>query len=191
MHVVLRTVREVGRLRCGKGYRAVRHAVFRAAGKHDFRVVHVSIQANHIHLLCEADDRHALATGMQGLAIAAARRLNRELSRRGARRRGTVFADRYHATVITSPAQARNALSYVLNNWRRHREDLEGTRERAALVDPYSSGIRFGGWRGLRQPFALPEGYQPLPVVPPTTWLFATGWRRGGEIGWSEVPGTV
>src|ERR1051325_5190878 len=34
--------------------------------------------------------------------------------RPGPRRRGTVFPDRYHAEIITSPTQARHALSYVV-----------------------------------------------------------------------------
>jgi hypothetical protein len=39
--------------------------------------------------------------------VSAAKRLNRELPRK----RGEVFAFRYHATPITSPMQARNAIT--------------------------------------------------------------------------------
>ena len=42
------------------------------------------------------------------------------------RRRGNVFVDRYHAEKITNPRQARRALAYVLNNWRKHFEDRDG-----------------------------------------------------------------
>jgi hypothetical protein len=35
-------------------------------------------------------------------------------------RRGKVFGDRYHLTVIRTPTQARHSISYVLNNWRHH-----------------------------------------------------------------------
>jgi putative transposase len=82
----------------------------------DFRVIHISIQATHVHLICEADDRKALANGVRALSIAAAHRLNAAVGRdRGcARRKGRVFTDRYHATVIDSARQCRNELAYVL-----------------------------------------------------------------------------
>jgi hypothetical protein len=62
--------------------------------------------------------RASLARGMQGFRVSAARHLNR-----AAKRSGNVFPDRYHATIIGSRRQARHALAYVLNNWRRHGED--------------------------------------------------------------------
>jgi hypothetical protein len=176
-HVVLRVTREVGTLRRRKAYRAVRGALLRcAAVRSDYRVVHVSLQRTHVHLLVEADDRRALARGMQGFAISAAKRLNRELGRA----RGDVFAFRYHATAITTPAQARNALAYVLNNWRRHRAD----RYSIARVDPYATAYAFEPWRVAR-----PPSEDALPVVAATAWLFTDGWRRAGPIYMGEVPG--
>ncbi len=177
MHVVLRVTREVGNLRRRRAYRAMRGALQRCAARADYRVVHISIQRNHLHLLVEADDKPALARGMQGFAISAAKRLNRELRRR----RGEVFPFRYHATAITSPTQARNALAYVLNNWRRHREDRHATWR----LDPYSSAYAFGGWDC--GPMQRPR--DPLPVVAATAWLFTDGWRRAGPILVDEMPG--
>ncbi len=194
VHVVLRVTQEVGRLRRAKAYAAVRLAMIALvlAGRTSFRVVHVSIQRHHIHLLCEADDRLALANGVRALCVSTARRLNALVyEERGQPRRGRVFTDRYHATTITKPRQARHALAYVLNNWRRHREDHIGLGESRALVDRYSSGIAFGDWAerdGV--PFAWPTGFEPLPIAAPQTWLLQDGWRRGGAAPslW-EVPG--
>ena len=106
-------------------YRAIREATLTTARREDFRIVHVSIQRTHVHLLVEANDKDALASGMQGFQISAAKHLNAAISRGrpGPRRRGTVFPDRYHAQIITSPRQARHAMSYVLSNWRKHEED--------------------------------------------------------------------
>jgi REP element-mobilizing transposase RayT len=178
VHVVLRTTDDVGGLRRRRAYHAVRGALTRAAARSDYRVVHVSIQRNHLHLLVEADDRRALARGMQGFAISAAKRLNRALRRET----GRVFAFRYHATAITTPAQARNALAYVLNNWRRHRED----RYSIARTDPFATAYAFPDWRVAR-----PRETDALPVVAPTAWLLTTGWRRAraGPIRTTEVPG--
>ncbi len=175
---MLRTTREVGTLRGHRAYRAVRGALARCAARSDYRVVHVSIQRTHVHLLVEADDKRALTRGMQGLAISAAKRLNRALRRK----RGQVFAYRYHATAITTPAQARNAIAYVLNNWRRHRNDLRSPWR----VDPYSSAETFRGWA---TPHGDPPNAEPLPVSVPASWLLADGYRRAGPIRTDEAPG--
>ena len=173
MHVVLRVTREVGNLRTRHAYRAIRGAIAKCAARTDYRVVHVSIQSNHVHLLVEADDKLALTRGMQGFAISAAKRLNRELRRRS----GEVFPFRYHATPITSPTQARNAIAYVLNNWRRHRNDLRAPYR----IDPYSSAEQFYGG---------PSRMEPLPCVRPTSWLLTDGWRRARDpIDLDEIPG--
>ena len=183
-HVVLRTRKDVPRLRRGKTYEAIRRALQRTLGETAFRVCHTSIQRNHLHFLIEANDGAALSHGMRSLAIMAARAINRVLGRKG-----KVFAYRYHATAISSPRQMRNALSYVLNNWRRHDEDESSEAAHRASLDPYSTAIHFRGWReGV---FAVPAGFEPLPSAAPETWLLRVGWERHGPIGAFEVPGRM
>jgi len=144
--------------------------------------VHLSIQRTHIHLIVEADDREALIRGMQGFQISAARRLNLAISD-GEPRKGQVFLDRYHARVLTAPRQVRNCIAYVLNNFRHH------AGSRPTVLDPYASGIFFDGWNA--GPWRVPDGYEPLPVVEPNTWLLSTGWRRHSLIDPYEVPGSL
>src|SRR5882724_2800867 len=43
---------------------------------HAFRIVHFSVQADHLHLLVEARDKRALSAGIKGLAVRIARRVN-------------------------------------------------------------------------------------------------------------------
>src|SRR5690606_18146901 len=142
-----------------------------------FRICHISIQQGHLHLVCEADDRMALARGLQGFQISCARRLNRALTRRnGFDCRGPVFADRYHARILHSPRQVHHALRYVLSNWRRHRQDTN----LPWAVDLYSSAARFDGW-AVPPPAPRPDALGPPPELPtalPETWLLTTGWRR-------------
>ncbi len=153
-------------------------------GRRDFRIVHTSIQGNHIHLLVEAGDERALSNGVRAFMISAARRLN--VARR---RSGKVFAARYHAVQLRTPRQVRSALAYVLNNWRRHNEDEAGIAQRRAIVDPYSTGILFDGWRDAPARFTVPPGYEPLPVSGARSWLLTVGWRKHPLIGLREVPG--
>src|SRR5262249_52215566 len=149
LHIVMRVVPVVGNMRRRSMYKAMRDASLIAALRERFRIVHVSIQRTHIHMLVEAESKLALARGMQGFQISAARNINTLLGVDNfRRRRGSVFADRYHLEVITSPTRARHALSYVLNNWRKHREDKRGLA-RSWLVDPFSSGISFPDWQEL------------------------------------------
>ena len=192
VHVVLRVVRAVGNLRRRCVYQAIREATLITALREDFRIVHLSIQRTHVHLLVEADDKAALAHGMQGFQISAAKHLNAAISKGtpGPRRRGTVFSDRYHAEIITSPTQARHAMSYVMNNWRKHDEDRRAPMS-SWRVDPFSSAIVFPGWAEFGDdPFLWrgPPTYDPLIVYQPRTWLLREGWRKVGPISCHAVP---
>jgi REP element-mobilizing transposase RayT len=192
IYVVLRVTKQVGALRKRKMYSALREALITVLLHEDCHVVHLSIQNTHLNLLVEAKDRMALARGMQAFQISAAKRLNAEAPRvDGKRRRGNVFTDRYHAVAITNRRRARHALAYVLNNWRRHREDRAGFA-RKWNVDPYSSGDSFLGWRELEGKVFLwrtPDTYRPLPVRHAESWLLREGWKLYGLISTHEVPG--
>jgi REP element-mobilizing transposase RayT len=182
VHATLRVASDVTRLRKEATYKLIHRAMQRVLSRTDFRIVHVSIQSNHLHLLVEADDAVALAKGMQSFLISLARKLNAYLDRSG-----PVFPDRYHARVIDSRRQARHALAYVLNNWRRHSEDRAAIA-RAWKIDRFSSAIHFDGFtEALR--WDVPDGYEPLPVVRARSWLLADGWRLYGTVGMTEVPG--
>ena len=149
----------------------------------DFPICHLSIQGNHIHSIVEADNAGALASGMKGFEMSCARRLNAALSwRTGRRHRGQVFADRYYPMVLMTPRQVRNALCYVLNNWRRHREDDART-----VIDLFSSGRGFDGWSLPVDRRITPET-ELLPVKFADTWLLTKGWRRHGLISPWERP---
>jgi REP element-mobilizing transposase RayT len=190
--ITCRVVRGIRSLRKRHLYRAIRHATIVAARREDFRIVHFSIQGSHLHLVIEAENRMAIARGMQGFQISAARHINAAISKRsGVRRTGTVFADRYHARALKTPREVRNAIAYVLNNWRRHREDKADVA-RAWMVDPFSSGIQFTGWKELEHEQWMWEKratYKELWVWLPKTWLLREGWKRHGLIRTDEVPG--
>jgi REP element-mobilizing transposase RayT len=186
--VILRAVSDLGSLRQHAVFRAVREAT-RAIAVHEavFRVVHFSIQRTHIHMIVEARDKTALSKGMQGFGVSAARHINRELGPwRGKKQRtGGVFADRYHAVVLSTPKQVRHTLCYVLNNWKYHGETAASLRS-DWKVDPYSSAVAFEGWK---QRFETPGGYASPLVWEAQTWLLRVGWKHHGPISIHEVPG--
>jgi REP element-mobilizing transposase RayT len=192
VHVTLRAISAVGNLRRRCVYQAIREATLTTARREDFRICHLSIQHNHVHLIVEASDKHALASGMQGFQISAAKHLNAAISkgRPGPRRRGSVFPDRYHAEIITLPTQARHAISYVVNNFRKHGEDRTAPAS-TWNVDWFSTGIMFPGWAEYcDDPFLWrgPPTYDPLITYQPRTWLLREGWKKIGSISCREVP---
>ena len=176
VHVTLRVRDDAPRLRRGRAWAVLRAVFRRGKDRFGFRLVHFSIQSNHLHLLCEAQDSRALSRGMQGLAIRIARRMNRL-----GQRRGKLFADRYHARILQTPREVRRALVYVLQNAAHHDARVAG------VLDVYSSGPYFQGWRERLGLPILDDG--PPPCVPPTSWLLEKGWlRAGGPIGRDETP---
>src|SRR5262249_26474273 len=150
----------------------------RAAKRRFLRIVHFSVQSNHLHLLVEAADCQQLARGMKGFGVRVARRLNHLLSARG-----NVYDDRYHARVLKTPREVRNALVYVLFNYKKHR------RRAAVLLDPRSSARYFDGW-SHRSPVPAARGApDDWPVAQSRTWLLTRGWRRlGGGLEQDESP---
>ncbi len=140
MHVTLKLRPELGYLRRRVCFGVIRDCISAAKERLAVHIVEFSVQADHIHLLCEAEDAEALSRGMQGLTIRIAKGLNKALQRKG-----PVFADRFHAEYLTTPRRVRFCLAYVLNNHRRHGEAESDLRPDEA--DPCSSAAWFGGWR--------------------------------------------
>ncbi|MFZ5476969.1 MAG: transposase [Myxococcota bacterium] len=178
-HVTLRLVSGLPSLRQPGLYLVVEDAIRAGNDRFGFRVVEFSAQANHLHLLVEADTKIALSRGMQGLVIRIARAVNRHLHRCG-----KVFADRFHHRDLGTPTEVRNCVLYVLNNAKHHARDRGKTWPRPR-VDPFSSATWFTGWSSAIQSQRLPG---PSPTVEPETWLLLKGWRKLGLLSPSEVP---
>jgi REP element-mobilizing transposase RayT len=160
-----------------------------------FRIVHFSVQYDHLHLLVEASDKRTLSSGVRGVSIRIARYVNGLLGRKG-----RLWADRWFGRELTTPRQVRTALVYVLANFRKH------ARKRPPRgIDPFSSGAWFDGFRGYRPeqarvpwagrappPFSRSETdaarHREWLVRPARTRLAGLVWRRLGLIDLAEAP---
>ena len=129
--------------------------------------------------MIETTSRAALSRAMQGLCVRIARALNRMMGTKGA-----VFADRYHDRVLRTPREVRTCLRYVLLNARKHDAHPPGER-----FDPFSSAAAFDGWIDGPSPRA-PAWYATV-LAAARTWLLTIGWRRGGPIDPTDVPGPL
>ncbi len=77
IHVTVRLRKGLPTLRQSPVRRTVERALAFGNRRAGFRLVHFSLQSNHIHLLAEAGDRRALSRGMQALLVRVSRALNR------------------------------------------------------------------------------------------------------------------
>ena len=177
VHMTLRAKAGQPSLRGQRLFVEMRRALSRAS-RDGFRVLHFSVQRDHVHLLAEARDKRSLSRGARGLVIRAARAINRVLDRAG-----PVWGDRYHARPLRTPREVRHALVYVLSNWKKHGPSR-------AEFDTRSSAWWFPGWS--RPPSLDASGWRgpEPPVEPPQTWLARVGWRRHRLIAPTEVPRT-
>ncbi len=83
VHVTARVCAEAAQLRSRACFRVVASCIGEGCQRDGFRLVHFSVQSNHLHLIVEARDAIALARGIQGLSIRIAKAVNRALDRRG------------------------------------------------------------------------------------------------------------
>lgn len=132
VHVTWRFRGHVWNLRSRRAFAVLGPAIAAASGE-GFRVVHYSVQGNHLHLVAEADSAGLMWSGVKGLGVRIARGLNGLMGKRGG-----VFADRYHAHVLRSPTEVRAALRYVLDNFRKHACE-RGEELPAGWRDPYAT----------------------------------------------------
>jgi REP element-mobilizing transposase RayT len=186
VHVTLRSV--CRSLRTQFVFPTVRAAIAAAnrARPQCFRIAQFSVQSDHIHLIVEARDRAALVEGVRGLSIRIARQVNQLLTRRG-----RFIADRWHGRPLTSPRAVRNALVYVLANFKKHHKGCP------AQLDVFSSALHFPDFIEFlsaapihADPGLFPRALGPpmAVILPATTWLLSVGWKRHGKLSIQEQP---
>lgn len=183
--------RGLPRLRSRREYAALRAAFAAGCARNlagTFRLCHYAVLNDHLHLLCEAECRTALARGLQGLLIRVAKALNKLWARRG-----SVFADRYHDHILKTPREVRNALRYLFGNFKfgsGKKHAAEGREVRVAqALDTFTSAPWFQGFRERITVVGIEAIVRP--VADARTWLLSEGWLRHGRIGVHELPSTA
>jgi REP element-mobilizing transposase RayT len=199
VHVSMRRVKLAPSLRSERIFHAILGQLARVK-RLGVRVVHYSVQHDHLHLIVEGKNRHDLSAQMRKLFSRIALAVNAI-----AKRRGSLFRDRHHRAELDGPTKTRNALVYVLFNDRKHHAQNGGaiTDELLSELDERSSAawLERGDWDARARP--PPEAIARLraryddigglgsPRTDPKTWLAQCGWRlhgRGGAIKLHELP---
>ncbi len=177
LHLTLKLRRGLQSLRRGKTFEAITRSFYKYSLREGFRLVHFSVQHDHLHLIAEADSKSGLTQAMQRLMVSLARQLNFVWLKVTGKWTGRVFKERYHQHVIRNPKEARAALLYVLRNVLKHCEIRRGEQDR------YSSARYFDGFSKAK-PQAPPDKL----IVKATAWLLTDGWQASGLIKSYEVP---
>ena len=143
----------------------------RKARDFGLRINEFTLMGNHLHLIAEADETRALTLGMRSFGGRFGK-----LIRAAAGGTGAVFRDRFHAHVLKTPTEYKNALRYVLLNHAKH----QGC---APNIDGFSSAKHFTHWNHLvnatharrlaRWCVSEPASY----LAAARSWLGRLGWR--------------
>jgi len=198
VHVSMRRVKLAPSLREERIFRAILLQLARAK-RNGVRVVHYSVQRDHLHLIVEGKNRGDLSAQMRKLFSRIALAVNAI-----AKRRGRLFRDRHHREELDGPTKTRNALVYVLFNDRKHHAQNGGaiTEEFLQELDDHSSvaWLDARDWNERARPppdviarlrgrDADIEG-QGAPRSAPQTWFAQAGWRirGGGPLDVHELP---
>ena len=152
----------------------------RLAKRFGMRVVHFSVQSNHIHLIVEAASKAALTRGMRSLTTSLAKAVHRFI---GFGFCGKVLRGRYHAHVLKTPTEVKRALRYVVFNLAKHKNC-------APVVDPFSSIhmvesldriVSVAELRRLERDLRYQPSWQAdlaTALSNASTWLLSLGWQK-------------
>ncbi len=183
LHITIRLAPGLSGLRTKHMHEQFTAALLKAKAK-GLRVLHYSIQGNHLHLLVECADNQALAAGMNSFGTSFAKAVRKKLGGKG-----KVFAGRYHLRVLQNPTQMKNTLAYVLLNQAKH-ENL------IPYNDKFSSSQHFNEWKALLGRNVGPilqewrKNKKPLPeyLSKPKSWLASKGWLAASATDGKRQP---
>lgn len=197
LHVTWRLRKGLPDLRLLYNLGHFRHAAAESKA-YGFRVLHFSLESNHIHMIVEADSNKELANGMRSLGCRFAKlvlKTRRERARSGSHSKNSdvnagsgIFAGRYHTRILKTPTEAKNAIAYVLLNHSKHTNFVEH-------IDDFSSGYHFQNWKALlgrnfkhliQDQIEFRDengGYAGLEqaLSQPRSWLAKVGWMKSSS----------
>ncbi|MGZ3789435.1 MAG: transposase [Bacteriovorax sp.] len=97
------------------------------ARRQGLKVIHYSLEYDHVHLLIEAENNHILGKGMQAFGVTLSKTINRMRKLKGG-----VYKHRYHFRQISGTRELRNVMNYIFTNGLKH-------KTAKGIVNPYNS----------------------------------------------------
>lgn len=116
--------------------KALRHAIMRARLQ-GLKIIHYSLEHDHVHLFAESDDNVILSRGMKALGGSLVKRLNAFF-----KTKGSYYKTRYHLRILRSASEVKNVLNYILKNGIKHKRTK-------TIIDRYNSALVLHDFRIL------------------------------------------
>lgn len=126
LHLTIKVRKDKADIKNKHILKALHHAIKRARFKR-LKIIHYSLEYNHVHLLAESYDEKILHCSMQAFGISLAKQINKFKALNG-----TVYKHRYHLRKINSPRDLKNVLHYIFKNGIHHKRT-------SSVLDPYNS----------------------------------------------------
>lgn len=126
LHLTIKVRENKADIKSKRILKALHHAIIRARLKR-LKVIHYTLEYNHVHLLVEVQDHKVMHQAMQALGISFSKAINKVKSVKG-----SVYKHRYHLRKLKSSRDLKNVLHYIFNNGVHHRRT-------ASILDPYNS----------------------------------------------------
>lgn len=126
LHLTIKVRENKADIKTKKILKALHQAIKRARFK-KLKIIHYTLEYNHLHLVVEAHNNLILQKGMQALGVSLSKAINRIKQLKGA-----VYKHRYHFRKLASRREFKNALLYIFKNGMKHKRSM-------SLLDPYNS----------------------------------------------------
>lgn len=126
LHLTIKINREKAGLK-NKSVLKTLHDSIKKARLIGLRIIHYTLEYDHVHLLVEADNNEILGRGMQSFGISFSKGINKIK-----KLKGQVFKTRYHFRKLKTPKEIKNAINYILGNALKH-------KKACSIVNPYNS----------------------------------------------------
>ncbi|MBC7538614.1 MAG: transposase [Bacteriovorax sp.] len=128
LHLTIKVQEIAADIKTKRILKVLHHAIKRARLK-KLKIIHYTLEHNHVHLLVEARDNQILHQGMQAFGITFAKAINKLKHLKG-----VVYKHRYHFRKVNSPHELKSVLHYIFRNGIKHKRTM-------SMIDPYNSFV--------------------------------------------------
>lgn len=136
LHLTVKIEKQKAGLR-NKSILKTLHTSIKKARQKGLKIIHYTLEYDHIHLLVESDNNETLGRGMQSFGISFSKGINKIKATKG-----KVFKTRYHFRKLKTPKEVKNAINYIFGNSIKHKNAI-------SVVSPYNSLVAVENFSNL------------------------------------------
>lgn len=114
----------------------LRYAILRARLQ-GLKIIHYSLEHDHVHLYMECDDNEILGRSMKAFGVTLVKKMNKYFHKKG-----SAYKHRYRLRILKSASEVKNVINYILKNGMKHKRTNR-------VFDFYNSAIVIHDFRIL------------------------------------------